>query len=253
MARQIDLNADLGESEDAADIARDMAIIDIVSSVNIACGGHAGSVQVMRILLNAAKERGIAVGAHPSYPDRENFGRIAMVMDDDVLTASLIEQLQTMQALSAEMGVVVHHVKPHGALYNDMANSVALSDLVCRAARQIFPNAALVGLASSETQKLAGDKKQPFVAEAFVDRRYTSKGRLVPRSETGAVIESQHERVAQALRIAKDGKAIALSGEDIGIVAQTLCLHSDSDGALQTARAVRLALENEGIEIAAPR
>jgi 5-oxoprolinase (ATP-hydrolysing) subunit A len=253
MARQIDLNADLGESEDAADIARDMAIMDVVSSVNIACGGHAGSERVMRILLNAAKERGIAVGAHPSYPDRENFGRIAMVMDDDDLTASLIEQLQAMQALAVEMGVVVHHVKPHGALYNEMANSEELSDLVCRAARVVFPNAVLVGLASSETQSLADDRDQPFVAEAFVDRRYTSNGRLVPRSDAGAVIENQAERVAQALSLAKFGRATAATGEDIAIAAQTLCLHSDSDGALQTARVVRLALENEGIKIAAPR
>jgi 5-oxoprolinase (ATP-hydrolysing) subunit A len=253
MAQRIDLNADLGESEDAADISRDIAIMDVVSSVNIACGGHAGSERVMRILLNAAKERGIAVGAHPSYPDRENFGRIAMLMDDDDLTASLIEQLQAMQALAVEMGVVVHHVKPHGALYNDMANSEALSDLVCRAAREVFPNAVLVGLASSKTQKLADDREQPFVAEAFVDRRYTNRSRLVSRSENGAVIEDQAERVAQALSLAKFGTAMAATGEDIGIDAQTLCLHSDSDGALQTARAVRIALEKEGIEIAAPR
>jgi UPF0271 protein len=253
MANRIDLNADLGESEDAADIERDVAIMEIVSSVNIACGGHAGSERVMRILLNAAKDRGIAVGAHPSYPDLENFGRKSMVIGDDDLTASLIDQMRMIQVIADEIGVAIQHVKPHGALYNDMANSEVLSDLVYDASRKVFPNAALVGLASSETQKLAEKRGQPFVAEAFVDRRYTSQGRLVPRSETGAVIENQGERVAQALRIAKDGKAFAISGEDIAIAAQTLCLHSDSDGALQTARAVRFALEKEGIEIAAPQ
>ena len=245
MARRIDLNADLGESEAPEDIARDIAIMDIVTSANIACGGHAGNDATMKVMLEAAAERGVAAGAHPSYPDRANFGRVSMDIGEEDLFKSLIGQMEMLKDLAEQRAVPVCHVKPHGALYNDMVENPDLMQTIARASRKVFPNATLVGLA-------AKDMELSFIREAFIDRLYTPEGRLVPRSEAGAVVESNEERIAQALMLTEKGKAIASNGEEIQIDATTLCLHSDSDGALETARLVRRALEGAGIEVTAP-
>lgn len=249
MTSSIDLNADLGEMPDSQ--ARDIAILDIVSSCNIACGGHAGDSASMAVMLKAAKARGVAVGAHPSYPDREHFGRRSLSINHGALAASLRDQISGFIEAVRTVGCDVHHVKPHGALYNDMADDAALARLVAQVSAEALPGTPLVGLAGSAVEAAARDGGLPFIAEAFVDRAYTGAARLVPRSQAGAVIAEPSERAAQALALAT-GKAIRASdGGELQLSADTLCLHSDSDAALESAAAIRTALEGAGLMIRA--
>jgi UPF0271 protein len=247
MTEVIDLNADLGEDESPEGTARDIAIMDIVSSCNIACGGHAGSPTSMRTMLAAAKARHIAPGAHPSYPDRAGFGRQSMDMPMEDLEACLTSQLRDIQNMAEEVGVSLTHLKPHGALYNDAQDDPELSALlVAMAART---GLALVSMSGSLVQDKAAKENIPFIAEAFIDRRYTSDSRLVPRSEAGAVITDEEDRISQGLALATGAALTTQDGGSLEIEAQSLCLHSDSDGALETAKKMRLALEKAGIAI----
>lgn len=247
MTLMIDLNADLGEDESPAGIARDIAIMDVVSSVNIACGGHAGSSEIMRTMLAAAKSRSVAPGAHPSYPDRAGFGRKTMDISLANLESSLTEQLHAIAAIAAEIGVMLTHVKPHGALYNDAQDDPELSTLLVDMAAK--SNLPLVGMPGSLLQQKAAERGIVFIAEAFIDRRYTDKGRLVPRSEAGAVIADEDDRIHQGLCLVKGTALTTQDGTPLTVEAQSLCLHSDSDGALETAKKMRLALEKSGIVI----
>ena len=247
MTLTIDLNADLGEDDNPAGIARDIAIMDIVSSCNIACGGHAGSPEVMRTILTAAKSRSIAPGAHPSYPDRAGFGRKTIDISLVELEDSLSRQLQDITAIASDVGAPLTHIKPHGALYNDAQDDPDLSTLLVDMAERT--NLALVGMPGSLIQQKALDQGIPFIAEAFIDRLYSKKGRLVPRSEAGAVIADEEHRIRQGLCLAKATPFPAQGDTLLTIEAQTLCLHSDSDGALETAKRMRTALERAGIMI----
>jgi UPF0271 protein len=247
----VDLNADLGEDESPAGIARDIAIMDIVSSCNIACDGHAGSPDVMRTMLTAARSRSIAPGAHPSYPDRAGFGRKSMDISLADLEASLSKQLQDITTIAADVGVPLTHIKPHGALYNDAQDDPELSTLLVDIAYRA--NLALVGMPGSLVQQKAADNGVPFIAEAFIDRQYSSNGRLVPRSETGAVIADEDTRIDQGVALATGTPFAAHNETFLTIKAQTLCLHSDSDGALKTAKKMRAALEQAGILIGSVR
>lgn len=247
MTLMVDLNADLGEDESPAGIARDIEIMDIVSSCNIACGGHAGSPEIMRTILTAAKSRSIAPGAHPSYPDRAGFGRESMGISLADLKTSLTEQLREIAAIAAEVGVPLTHIKPHGALYNDAQDDHKLSTLLVDMAARA--NLALVGMPGSLVQQKAAERDIAFVAEAFIDRQYTANGRLVSRSEAGAVIADEDDRIRQGLSLANGSALVSQNGTALRVEAQSLCLHSDSDGALETAKKMRLVLENAGIAI----
>ncbi len=248
MKRTIDLNADLGEAETTDGMARDIAIMEIVSSCNIACGGHAGSPTTMRAMLAAAKEKAVSAGAHPSYPDRENFGRVSMTIRSEDLQASILEQLQRIKSLAAEIGVSITHLKPHGALYNDAQDSDGLAELLVEIARgEQLP---LIGMAGSVVEKKSKENDVHFIAEAFIDRRYTEHSRLVPRAEQNAIIPDDAARIEQGLALAQTLPITVSGNQPRTIKAETLCLHSDSDGALATAIAMRHALENEGISIA---
>lgn len=247
MTAVIDLNADLGEDESPEGTARDIAIMDIVSSCNIACGGHAGSPASMRTMLAAAKARHIAPGAHPSYPDRAGFGRQSMDMPMEDLEACLTSQLQDIRNMAEEVGVSLTHLKPHGALYNDAQDDPELSALLVAVAART--GLALVSMPGSLVQDKAAKENIPFIAEAFIDRRYTSGSRLVPRSEAGAVITDEEDRISQGVALATGAALTTQDGGSLEIEAQSLCLHSDSDGALETAKKMRLALEKAGIAI----
>ncbi len=247
MTSNIDLNADLGEMPESQ--ARDIAILDIVTSCNIACGGHAGDAASMAVMLEAAKARGVAAGAHPSYPDREHFGRRSLAIDGEALAASLREQIEAFEQAALVVGCAVHHVKPHGALYNDMADDAALAELVATVCAKALPGTPLVGLAGSALEAAAREAGLPFIAEAFVDRLYTAKARLVPRSDPGAVIAEPSARAAQALALATGKPIRASGGGDLSLTADTLCLHSDSDFALESAIEIRAALEAAGLTI----
>lgn len=240
----IDINADLGEGN-----AADAEILSVVSSCNIACGGHAGDMASMRATVTAAIENGVAIGAHPSYPDREGFGRRNDFLAGADLLTTLVEQIRSLSAVVSEYGAALHHVKPHGALYNDACADAGLADVVAEAVVEACDGVFLVGLPNSELQRAAGHRGLPYLAEAFIDRTYLADGRLVPRSEPGAVHRSLVSMEAQAISLARDHSVTSIDGRLVPLSADTLCVHGDTPGAAAAACAVRRALEQQGIEI----
>lgn len=249
MTKSIDLNADLGEDESPTGIARDIAIMDIVSSCNVACGGHAGSLATMSTMARAAKDKNVALGAHPSYPDRENFGRQSIDISIEDLAKALADQLTVMKTAARETGVIIQHLKPHGALYNDAQDDVALSQLLVAIAKA--EQWTLVGMSRSVMQAKAIEQDVRFLCEGFIDRRYDQSARLVSRAEAGAVIGDNDGRLSQGLALAQARPVAAEDGSHVLIAAQTLCLHSDSDGALGTAKAMSDILQKNGFIIEA--
>ncbi len=242
----IDLNADLGEGD-----AHDIGLLSVVSSCNIACGGHAGDAQSMSETIRAAITHDVLVGAHPSYPDRIGFGRVSMFSEGSGLLASLREQIKTLRLIAESEGVVLTNVKPHGALYSDAANDKALAELVVEAIQQETRAANLIGPPKSELQHAAARGNLQFVGEAFVDRVYRSDGTLVPRSEPGAVHNDVNTISTQAVNLVTKGQVTAQNGDVINIAADTLCIHGDTDNAYQVALAVRDVLRANGVEIRA--
>lgn len=243
-APTIDLNCDLGEDPGAA--ARDVALVEVVTSVNIACGGHAGDEASMKRIVRAAMARGVAVGAHPSFPDRAGFGRVAMRMRPEEVEAMVFEQVRALVRVAVAFGGRVMHVKPHGALYHAAAEQVEVARAVARGAQRASGPVALVGPAGSpglEAWRAAG---HPAAAEAFADRRYQGAG-LRPRGSPGALIDDPAAAAAQALSIARGE---APPGAPAPIFAQTICVHADTPGAPEIARAVRAALERAGFVLA---
>ncbi len=244
----IDLNADVGEGD-----ACDDELLSIVSSCNIACGGHAGDAASMAETIRSAMANHVSIGAHPSYPDRDGFGRRSGYACGDELLASLCTQIEALRTVAHAHGTELRHVKPHGALYSDAAVNRVLADLVVRAAAVSADGIALVGPPGSELLAAASDRDMPFLAEAFVDRAYRVDGTLVPRSEPGAVHSDLNVIVDQALGLALRGELICQSGAVIAIVADTLCIHSDTAGAADLARAVVEVLHENGVAVHAGR
>ena len=242
----IDLNADLGEGD-----ACDEALLRIVSSCNIACGGHAGDQESMVTTARAAIGCGVCIGAHPGYPDREGFGRVSRYLSGDPLYEALTEQVTALADIVAQLGVALTHVKPHGALYNDAIADRELADVIARVIAELHGDAAFVGMANTEMQAAAVQHDLSFVTEAFVDRAYEADGTLVSRSEPGAVHSELSVITAQALGLAQAGRATARNGDIIDVAADTLCIHGDTPGAAEAARAVRDVLDSHGIEIRA--
>ena len=242
----IDLNADLGEGD-----PYDEELLQIVSSANIACGGHAGDDESMAQTIRSAIENGVAVGAHPGYPDRDGFGRQSGFMRGDELYDSLTVQVTALSDTAAQMGARIAHIKPHGALYNDAVGDRELADLIARVTAETPGEPAFVGMANSELEFAADRHGLRFVAEAFVDRAYEADGTLVSRKEPGAVHEDLAVATTQAVRLAEDGQVTARNGDEVSVRADTLCIHSDTPGAAEKARAVRDVLESHGVEIRA--
>jgi UPF0271 protein len=227
----IDLNADLGEGMD------DAAILPYLTSANVACAQHAGSPRLMDETVRLAVEKGVRVGAHPGYADRENFGRTNLQLETAELKALLLYQIGALDGIARARGAKLVHVKAHGALYNQAAKDGRLARTIAEAVRDYDDSLVLVGLAGSlqiDAGKTAGLKT---AGEAFADRLYADDGSLVPRTQPGAVLHRPEDAAAQAVRLVKAGRA------------QTLCLHGDTKGAAEIAKAVRSALEQAGIEI----
>ncbi len=246
MTLHVDLNADLGEG--AAD---DAALLALVSAANIACGWHAGDARLMQATVTAALQRGVAIGAHPSYPDRDNFGRTEMQLSPGDVRADLIYQIGALDALVRAAGGRLHHVKPHGALYNQAARDPALADAIAAAVLDVDPSLALYGLAGSELLRAAERAGLRAVSEVFADRGYRADGSLVPRSQPGAFVEQVDEAVARTLRMVREGVVVAVTGETVPLQADTICLHGDGPHALAFARAIQAALTQAGVEIRA--
>lgn len=242
----IDMNADLGEGD-----PYDAELLTIVSSCNVACGGHTGDRESMAGTVRAAIGNGVSVGAHPAYPDREGFGRRAGFLRGEDLYQSLTEQVTALADVAAELGAKLTHVKPHGALYNDAIHDAELADVIARVTAEAPGDAAMVGMAGTELQAAAERHGLRFLAEAFIDRAYEADGTLVPRAEPGAVHSELAVVTNQAVSLALDGKATARNGEIIAVTADTLCVHGDTPAAASIARAVRDVLENRGVEIRA--
>ena len=242
----IDLNSDLGEG-----YPDDDELLRLVSSCNVACGGHTGDADSMTATVRMAMSNGVAIGAHPSYPDREGFGRVSGFMRGEELYESLTSQVAALEDIAAQLGAKIMHIKPHGTLYTDAVNDAELADIIARVTAEAPGAPALMGMANSELQTAAERHTLEFIAEGFIDRAYRPDGTLVPRSEPGAVHEDLVVATTQAMRLAEDGQVTARNGEVIGVAVDTLCIHSDTPGAAEKARAVRDVLESHGVEIRA--
>ena len=248
---QIDLNADLGEASTDEGRASELAVLASVSSVNIACGAHAGDADSMRRTIDAAAARGLAIGAHPGYADREGLGRRELTLPPAEVTALVLDQILQLASIASASGVRLVHVKPHGALYNQAARDRALTSAIAEADRQADAGLCFVGLAGSLMLDVARDAGLRVAAEAFADRAYQPDGSLVPRSRPGAVIENANAVAAQARIIATERRVVAADGSVIPVAADTICLHGDTPGAATLARHVRSVLEAAGVSIRA--
>ena len=250
--KRIDLNCDLGESFGAWRMGDDAALLELVSSANIACGFHAGDPGIMQQTVALAVAGHVAIGAHVSLPDLQGFGRREMHVSADEVYAMTLYQLGALSAFCRAAGTRLAHVKPHGALYNMAARERTLADAIARAVLAFDPRLILFGLAGSALLDAGTALGLPVAAEAFADRRYRADGSLQPRGEAGAVIDDAATAAAQALGIVRDGTVIAAQGESASLHADTLCLHGDGAHAVQLARELRAALEHAGVRIAAP-
>lgn len=250
MSISICLNADLGEMAGEEGRAIDAAMLAVVTRCNIACGGHAGDSVTMRETVRHALKHGVQIGAHPSYPDTEHFGRRSMQMSVSDLAASLASQVRCLAAIAADEGARVVHLKPHGALYNDAARSLELSQIIVRTASEAGLS-EILGPPNSALEIAALASRLAFVAEGFADRTYEPDGSLTPRQVAGAVIEDEGSVLSQALSIARDGAVALRAGGHLALPVKTICLHSDTRGAGEHARAIRIGLEAAGIAVRA--
>lgn len=249
MAASVDLNSDLGESFGAWRLGDDDALLDVITSANVACGFHAGDPSTMQRTVAAAVARGVAVGAQVSYPDLVGFGRRAMEVAPVDLTADVLYQLGALDAFCRSEGSRVRYVKPHGALYHRTAVDDAQAAAVADAVRRYDPSLPLLGPAGSAAERAAAQAGLKFVPEGFADRGLTPDGSLVPRGQPGAVLTDEAEVVARAVRMVVDGKAVAVDGPSVAVRVQSLCVHGDTPGAASLAQAVRRGLADAGIEV----
>lgn len=250
MSKTTCLNADVGELLGDEGRALDRAILDVVTRCSIACGGHAGDDESMTATIRAANARGVLIGAHPSYPDREGFGRSRINISDADLELSLLSQVRRLKAIGRERGVPVVHLKPHGSLYNDAARERVLADMVATVCVRTDID-TLIGPPLSELKAAAVAAGLTFVAEAFADRAYEADGSLTPRSMPGAVITDPAGQLAQVLSLVQSGRVTARTGEAVHLAAQTICLHGDTPGAAQSAYQLKQALLERGLSIEA--
>lgn len=249
--RTIDLNCDLGESFGAWTIGDDAAMLDLVSTANIACGFHAGDPSVMRRTLRMARDKGVAVGAHPSFADLYGFGRRRISGENpDDLEAQLIYQIVALRGMAEIEGHKMTHVKTHGALGNMAAVDPDLAALCVRAVKSVDPSLIYVSLPYSETYTAAEKAGLPVACEIYADRTYTDQGELTPRSQPGAVIHDARQSVDQVLEMVVGGHIPTTGGKRLPVDAATLCVHGDTPGAVEMARGLRAALAAEGIGIA---
>lgn len=247
--KYIDLNCDMGEVPDAVADGSQEALMPFLSSINVACGAHAGDRQTMTATVTQALRWNLAIGAHPGYPDRANFGRIELNLPLETITDSVFSQLQTLAQITAECGARLTHVKPHGALYNQAARDPAVAEAIAAGILQWGGKATLIGLAGSVMLDVFAKAGFAVAAEAFADRRYEPDGTLRSRKLEASLISDPQQAARQALSIVQQGRAMTLDGKEVSINAQTLCIHGDNPNALAIAAAVRKTLKQEEIAI----
>jgi len=252
MITTLDLNSDMGERESQEGLELDAALMPLLTSVNIACGGHAGSPDLMRRTGRLAAQHGLAIGAHPGFPDREQFGRIERRMASDDLEALIVDQIETLLEALTEEGLTLTHVKPHGALYGMAAREPDIAQIVVKAVQAIDRHLVLYALAGSVLANTGQAVGMTVMQEAFADRAYRTDGSLVPRGEKGAVLDCPDAARYQFHQLLT-GHVMAIDGTLVPVKADTLCLHSDTPQALVLARIIRKELTAAGVAIAAPR
>jgi UPF0271 protein len=247
----VDLNCDMGESFGRYTLGHDSAMLDVVTSANIACGLHAGDPKVMQRTVTEAAAKGVAVGAHPSFPDRQGFGRRLMALTSDEVEAFVLYQLGALAGFARAVGTNLVHVKPHGALYNWAAKDSECAAAIARAVVAFDPALIVVTLPGSALVAAAHDHGLPVAQEGFADRAYQADGSLVPRSQPGAVIHDPAEAAARAVQMVTQGEIQTIDGTTIPMEIDTLCVHGDTPDAVGIAGELRQALEAAGVTITA--
>lgn len=237
----IELSCDLGEASDESGRAVERELWTLIDAANVACGGHAGDEDSMRDGARISAARGIILGAHPSYPDRENFGRKSMSMESRELRRALIRQLSTFAKIAAAEGLSIQRIKAHGALYNDAHRDRALAEVLVDAAHEIDESMSIVAADTSQMALAARDRGMHVIREAFADRRYMADGSLVSRKEADALL-SIEEAAEQAFRLSTSGEVVARSGNILPLEFDTLCIHADTPRSVERARAIRARL-----------
>jgi len=250
MQASLDLNCDMGESFGPWRMGDDEAVLAHVTAANIACGFHAGDARTMHRTAELAHARGVAIGAHPSLPDLQGFGRREMKVAPQEVYDFILYQIGALAGICRALGARLRHVKPHGALYNMAARDAALAEAIARAVRDFDPHLVLYGLAGSQLVRAAQDAGLRAANEVFADRTYQPDGSLTPRSRADAMISDPVQALAQVERMLQGGEVVATDGSVVRIQADTLCIHGDEPGAATFARAIRHALEGWGVEVA---
>jgi UPF0271 protein len=246
----IDLNADLGEGFGQSRAVEDEALLELVSSANVACGFHAGDATTMRDTVRAAKLRGVTIGAHPSYPDIPGFGRRELGLSPGEIERHVEYQIRALRDVCGAERARLSYVKPHGALYNRAARDPEAAKAIVAAIRKVAPSLTLLGLAGSEMVRAAERAGIPFASEAFVDRAYKPGGTLVPRDEEGAVMHDVKSAVQRAVMLVKGQTITADDGSELHISAQSLCVHGDNPDAASILRALNARLKESRVSIA---
>lgn len=246
---KVDLNSDIGESFGDYKLGLDENVAKHISSANIACGWHAGDPMVMEKTVEIAIKQNIAIGAHPGYPDLMGFGRREMKVSAKEAKNYIKYQIGALWAFTESMGVKLQHVKTHGAFYNMAAKDAVLAKAIAEAIYEVDKNLILVGLANSELTKAGKEVGLKVANEVFADRAYNADGTLVSRNKEGAVIHDKEMAIARVLRMVKEGKVKSITGEDIDIQADTICVHGDNPQAVKFVEEIRKTLEKEGIKI----
>ncbi|MEA4872810.1 MAG: 5-oxoprolinase subunit PxpA [Synergistaceae bacterium] len=246
---KVDLNSDIGESFGAYKMGDDAAVMDAVTSANVACAFHAGDPLVMKKTIKNCAEKGVAVGAHPGYPDLVGFGRRNMKCTPEEEYADCLYQIGAISAFCCANGLCIQHVKPHGAMYNQAAKDPELAGAIAQAVKDSGKDVILMGLANSEFEKAAKEMGVPFAAEAFADRGYMPDGSLVPRSQPGAVIHDVNAAAERVVRMVTEGTVEAIDGTVINFRPHSICMHGDTPEAVEMAKAVRSALQAAGVKV----
>ncbi|MGE5347751.1 MAG: LamB/YcsF family protein [Actinomycetota bacterium] len=248
----IDINCDLGETDPATGPGNDEAVMPFISSASIACGFHAGDPLTIERTIRSAMRHGVSIGAHPGYPDRQNFGRKAMKMSHDELRAMILYQSGAVMAMAAAAGARMRHVKPHGALYNTAATDYDLSVVIARAVRELDPSLILVGQSGSQMIRAARDTGLACASEVFADRAYNDDGTLVARSTENAVLHDTGLMIRRVIRMIREKVVETVTGKLIPIEAETVCIHGDNETAPVFVKKLAEALKAEGISIRPP-
>jgi 5-oxoprolinase (ATP-hydrolysing) subunit A len=244
----IDLNADLGEGA-----GHDDELFEFISSANIATGFHAGDSDTMHAAVSSAKKHGVAVGAHPSFFDRENFGRKELKVSDQEVFDAVTYQLGIFQAIASALEVQPNHDKPHGALYNMAVRDENLADAIARAIKSVEPKLILFAPDKSELARAGEAQGLEIAREVFADRNYLNNGWLVPRTRQDALLRDPNEAAERVLRMLREGKVRSVEGRDVDVRTETICVHGDTPGTVEFARKLRSRLEREGVRISAPQ